>query len=387
MVILIAMAALAIDLTTLYVARGEMQRTADAAALAAAKAMVDSGVTNNPSNGTLQTIATTLATHTVNAILAQDTVGGVAPTLVAAISPNFSSSDVQLTVQVQRTNIPTFFGRIWVIGRSLATVSAAATAEAYNPSGHSVPVAPKCVKPWIVANANPQDGGNTFINAATGAITNPDVVVGENIKLCLGSGGGCMPSSANLTYVTALVTLAAGSPCPACDTGKNDYQESIDCCNNQVYSCGETITIDTAGHGTDTGDGVECLIHATGPGAVGGQDTLDNVQFLANDGPLFVKAGDRNSLVLGGTIGTNTPISTSDSMVTLLVANATTLPASGTITIAGFMRAFVEHDDSVVGGGDIQVTFVNVAGCSSTPSGTPVSGGGVSAIPVRLIHP
>ena len=34
---LIAMAALAIDLTTLYAARGEMQRAADAAALAARK--------------------------------------------------------------------------------------------------------------------------------------------------------------------------------------------------------------------------------------------------------------------------------------------------------------------------------------------------------------
>ena len=37
------MAALAIDVTTLYVARGEMQRAADAAALAGAKAFVDSG--------------------------------------------------------------------------------------------------------------------------------------------------------------------------------------------------------------------------------------------------------------------------------------------------------------------------------------------------------
>ncbi len=43
MVSLLAVAALAIDLTTLYVAKGEIQRAADSAALAGAKAFVDSG--------------------------------------------------------------------------------------------------------------------------------------------------------------------------------------------------------------------------------------------------------------------------------------------------------------------------------------------------------
>ena len=46
LVTLLAMAALAIDVVTLYVARSEMQRAADAAALAGAKAFVDSGVTS-----------------------------------------------------------------------------------------------------------------------------------------------------------------------------------------------------------------------------------------------------------------------------------------------------------------------------------------------------
>ena len=45
MVSLLAMAALAIDVVTLYVARTEVQRAADAAALAGAKALADSGVT------------------------------------------------------------------------------------------------------------------------------------------------------------------------------------------------------------------------------------------------------------------------------------------------------------------------------------------------------
>src|SRR5579872_3700791 len=45
---LLAMAALAIDVVTLYAARSEIQRTADAAALAGAKAVADSGVTTLP---------------------------------------------------------------------------------------------------------------------------------------------------------------------------------------------------------------------------------------------------------------------------------------------------------------------------------------------------
>jgi Flp pilus assembly protein TadG len=60
MVGLLGMVALAIDVVTLYVARSEMQRAADAAALAGAKAFIDSGVTTDPSptrQGTAQLLA------------------------------------------------------------------------------------------------------------------------------------------------------------------------------------------------------------------------------------------------------------------------------------------------------------------------------------------
>src|SRR5713226_2339284 len=76
MVSLLAMAALAIDLTTLYVAHGEIQRAADAAALAGAKAFVDSGVTTNPSNAALQGLATAMATDFATAVLSQNNVAG-----------------------------------------------------------------------------------------------------------------------------------------------------------------------------------------------------------------------------------------------------------------------------------------------------------------------
>jgi len=46
MMALLAMAALAIDIVTLYVSEGEAQRVADAAALAGAKVFVSSGFTS-----------------------------------------------------------------------------------------------------------------------------------------------------------------------------------------------------------------------------------------------------------------------------------------------------------------------------------------------------
>ncbi len=50
MVAIIAMAALSIDVITLYLAREEAQRSADAAALAAARVISLSGMTGDPSN-------------------------------------------------------------------------------------------------------------------------------------------------------------------------------------------------------------------------------------------------------------------------------------------------------------------------------------------------
>src|SRR5438876_11219137 len=78
-VTLLAMAALAIDVVRLYVAKGEVQRAADAAALVAAKAFVDSGVTSDPANTSLQTLAENMANAGITAILPQNKVAGAAP--------------------------------------------------------------------------------------------------------------------------------------------------------------------------------------------------------------------------------------------------------------------------------------------------------------------
>ena len=150
---LLAMGALAIDVVTLYTARSEIQRAADAAALAGAKACVDSGSTSDPNNASLQTLARSMGTSFINAILAENKVGGVPPVLLGTPVYDFTThpGNPQVTVTLQRTDLPIFFARMW--SRAAPTVTAVARAEAYNASnsqtntGNLVPISPKCVKP------------------------------------------------------------------------------------------------------------------------------------------------------------------------------------------------------------------------------------------------
>src|SRR6185369_14098671 len=59
----------------------------------------------------------------------------------------------RVRVTVTRTGAPTFFARIF--GANTATVTATATAEAYNASGFSRGIEVTNVKPWLIPNCNP----------------------------------------------------------------------------------------------------------------------------------------------------------------------------------------------------------------------------------------
>lgn len=414
LVTLLAMAALAIDVVTLYVARGEMQRAADAAALAGAKAFVDSGVTSDPTNATRQALAQTMATTVIRDILPQNRVSGVGPSQVAG-SPSFDFTrpgNPQVTVTLQRTNLPTFFSRIW--GSRVATVSASAVAEAYNASnsqtstGNYIPITPKCVKPLLVAN---QDPATTlrFIDATSGAAVATNVV-GEQITLypaCTGTGGigTCTvltpnPPRANspvtdptknyLNYIAAQVTANANNLCPACQ-GVPDFEQSIECCDFNAYSCGaaavQIFTDTTIRHGqlrNETNNGVQCLIGAS-------PDTLDPTSlpgFSAGTDPVRITAG-------GGPLS-GTLVTTSNSIVNLPILDTTnplpTAPGTSQVTVIGFLQVFIDSSSAVNSApagnhAEVVAHVLNVVGCGNAPAaGAPVSGGGVSPIPVRLIH-
>ncbi len=161
---LLAMAALAIDIVRLYGARSEVQRAADAAAMAGAKAIADSGFTSlqatDPNYGAAQTLAQTMATQAINAMLTTASINLVAgQPPVPAAPPAFDFAghpgSYQVTVVLNSVNLPTFFSKIW--GQGGSTAKATATAEVYNPANLPTftPISPRSVKPWLVANADP----------------------------------------------------------------------------------------------------------------------------------------------------------------------------------------------------------------------------------------
>ncbi len=158
MIALLAMAALAIDVTTLYIARSEAEKAADAGALAGAKAFVSTGFTSGglgvpaASEALACNGGTGFADVQARVAASQNQIAGGPPTTVTTTCAFPSPQNPQITVTVNRTNLPTFFSRIWGAAGSQVTVSS--KAEAYNPSGLAAPISVASVKPWLVPNCD-----------------------------------------------------------------------------------------------------------------------------------------------------------------------------------------------------------------------------------------
>jgi Flp pilus assembly protein TadG len=463
MIAIIAMAALSIDVITLYLAREEAQRSADEAALAAARILSVAGITGDPTNATGNWGAICgpngVATHAAQALIAQNTVGRVVPGTInvtyaagngGAIS---SSTDCQtlasnsafgvnpmVTVQLTRASLPTFFSRIW--GNSGNSVSATATAEAFNPSssgtvgnqtsGTLTPVQPRCVKPWVVPNLDPRDPAHPgcttncvgFVDRATGAIQRPGIslngdgatgVIGETFWLPLDCKHG------NPSYCDLVVQPQANYPdplgwmkgppnvlglpgqvgtpvtaVPSCSTG-DPYEEAIEGCDSPAnYQCGvpNANAVDLTKHNPGVNsvtDAVECLTHqtdATNLLTSSGQDYLsENPLGAPSSYPFQILAGSGNPL---GASFTDTPITSSASIVSMPIYDQIGTPIIPTnaitnLTFVGFLQVFVNAVDV---NGNRLVTVLNVTGCgngTNPTSSNPVAG--TSPVPIRLITP
>ncbi|HUA16937.1 MAG TPA: pilus assembly protein TadG-related protein [Verrucomicrobiae bacterium] len=450
MVAIVAMAALSIDVVTLYLARMEAQRAADAGALAGARIISVSGLTGDPSDNSgywPQICGGSSGTATQAALAAAQevTVGSVAPTVTVTYTaggttqPNCSGLpsafgvNPLVNVQVTRSNLPTFFSRVW--GNTGNSVTATATAEAYNASnsanvgngsgGTIIPVQPRCVKPWIVPNYDPLHPSsacttncNHFVDQSSGSIVNSGIslsggsangVIGETFWLsanCIHTGGGCSfratPIQANLTgnsYVNGppnLLYYPGHAPSsvvavPSCSSGEDLYQQAIAGCDQSTaYQCGvqRMNTVDLSENPSiqngDTAQGLQCLIHegSTTAGQPDGQDTLNDSSY-----PFKMLAGSSNPLV-GGGLSNGSQISASNSVVSLPIYDpGNTVNSSGTsqVTVVGFLQVFVQQVDQW---DNMKVTVLNVVGCSNgngQPVGTAVAGS--SPVPVRLITP
>jgi Flp pilus assembly protein TadG len=414
---LLAMAALAIDIVTLYVARSEIQRAADADALAAAKAIADSGVTSlqptDPNLTAAQNLAQNMATAAVTGLITAPNINLVAGqaarmTTVAPVINWTNQGNPYVTVNLQRNNLPTFFSKIWA--GTPPSVTAAATAEVYNPSNlpNMTPIALKSVKPWLVANADPVTS-NPFVNTAG---TVEMSVIGENFNLtsdCTGASAPCTlthnPPKAlasgtypQLEYVPAtVIPTNPKNVCPASCAGPTDYEQTIECADANSYAtlaCGggtaNAMWDNTYNPGGATGlsaSGAECLTRAPASGLGQGQDVLNNPGPWPS-APFQIQAGPLNPL--SGNL-----LTTSTSIVTIpIIGIISPLTATGgPVTIVGYLQAFINQVQSGATpwtkAGDINITVLNIAGCSATNNGAnPVVGGaGTSPVPVRLITP
>ena len=442
---IVSMAALSIDIGTLYEAKTEAQRAADAAALTAARVISISGITG--SNGTdwgQICGAAGTATQAATSIAQQNLIGGTAAGTVSvnygagpgaatntscAGIANFAVNPV-VTVNVQRTNLPVFFARIFSLFGSTysgTTVSATATAEAFNPSGSNpmVPVNPRCVKPWMVPNQDPGNTAKPFVNETTGALQNAGVatagVIGETFSLvddcnasarrgrtprtCAVSNAPQATPGANPTLdylpgqvLSAPIAIAANGGIGACsDATNNDYSEAVAGCDQTtVYQCGVVggsnpnmvnLAEDPGPSRNDSVNGAECLINAGGDGLGNGQDSL-NPGASPYSYPFQIQAGSGSPQVALGNVPNGSQITSSPSIVSLPIYDSvavTNFNVGGTtvVTVIGFLQVFINSANST--NGEINVTVMNVAGCGNNASSTPVTGS--SPVPIRLITP
>lgn len=438
LVTIIAMAALSIDIGTLYQAKAEAQRAADAAALTAARMISISGITGDPGNvsNSWQPICggtSSAATLAAINVAQQNLISGVAPATInvdyGAGSAGASSTSCigagaafgvnpVVAVTVTSGKLPIFFARVFTLFPhgtfSNTTTVATATAEVFNSSnsgsvaGSMIPVQPRCVKPLIIPNIDPGNGGTAFVSTVDGSIQNPGVlggkVIGETFNLaadCTPGAFNCrgrnMPddppklNGTNLDYVPALVS---GNPsaAPSCATG-NTFQEAIGGCDEStVYTCGTPSgttgatqadlnenPVNPSGDGGDSPTAAQCLINQSS-----GNDSLDTTAF-----PFQIKAGSGSPLVQSGVVGSNNVITTSNSIVTVPIFDSAGTPFprgnhEPPVTIVGFLQVFINNVNTA--NGNMNVTVMNVAGCSNDAAGNPTVTG-TSSVPIRLITP
>jgi hypothetical protein len=448
LMLLTGIVGLAIDLASLYVARNEAQRAADAAALAGASEFVSSSVTNG-----LMTVSAVapLAAAQASQIGNQNLIIGRNPNLLAT---NFNSScppptgvsggcfdfsitnDPRITVVVKR-DMPTYFMRIF--GITAVPISVQATAEAYNPAGGAGPTnSVQCVKPWLLPNcdpnfasSNPDGSCPAGANCACGQLSSgpnkglwPSYFVDPNNNDAI-VHPGLQPTGS----IGQLLQIKVGSPadaeapsqfwpvflpsngvftCPNC--ASNDvqnstsnsaalYRENIECCSTQQITCGTTTVDPISGDMTGpTAQGVQCLVHEANNGT--GQDCLSLDTSPTCSGavtslalPFTMYAGSLNPY--GASTGSQ--ISTSDSLVTVPIYDGAPLcpgnscPTSVSVNVVGFLQVFIRNVGSPQN--SVYAYLLNITGCGG---GIDQNGGGGAGgvvpvyagapIPVRLVH-
>lgn len=396
-----AMAALSIDVVTFYTARSEAQLAADAAALAGARVLANSGMTSS-TDATLASSAVVLCQNVGKQVGASNQVGGqnIAGQITVTCAPAPQGNPTVRT-QVQVT-VPAFFARIW--GTRQVTVTASATAEAYNPSGGlgtsnttAPPVAPFCVKPWLLPNRNPSGTGPIFDSSGNPADPN---LLGSTPAVpltlgCTSPSGVCgLPASpAPWAYLVGddITFSPPTNALPSCSPAlTSNYQASIAGCVQIPISCNQKANIDISSYSSanwnlETANAVNCLTHATNATSPGGGDSV--IATSNPTAPFQFIVGSENplALVTPSLVGSNALVS--DSLVTVPVFDNGGAVLANNNQLVGFVQLFLNSDgNQTPASGQVITTVVNLVGCVGLDtSAQPVIGNGASPVAVRLI--
>jgi hypothetical protein len=330
------------------------------------------------------------------------TAGNVVRCVFGGTNPNPT-----VTVKVQRTDLPTFFARIW--GKTQIAVAASATAEAYNPSGGNnvaigetaTPVAPVCVKPWLLPNMDPSNGGAQIFDPATGAINAGSNLLGwssitSGVQMRLRcTGGNCttLPAPSTWHYYpgnddpTSFPHPTFSLPTCSQIPTLTDYEKSIAGCIQMPISCNSNdVNIDIRDYttrNTETADAVNCLTNA-----IDGADTVTTT--APPNAPFEFVAGSGSPAAVANPTLIGKYVMVSDSLVTVPVFKSVTgTSPTNPVTIIGFVQLFLNPDGNLTPAtGHVKTSVINLVGCGTEATGTPIIlGNGASPVAVRLISP
>jgi hypothetical protein len=414
-----AMAALSIDVVTIYTARSEAQLAADGAALAAARVIANSGATSDSTSTLLASVeaAGGPAQNIAVQIAEQNQVGGTYLTAANVLTPSFAGTytNPRVTVKIQVTNLPTFFARIW--GTKFITVAASATAEAYNPSGvagttsvTNLPVAPRCVKPWLLPNIDPSDTanpGSPIFDPASGAVKTT-TLLGSTSSIpgpppplqaaCTNCSTLPPPAAAGWQYYPGDTDITSSFPpptqsIPACTPAMTTaYEKAIAGCIQIPIACNSLANIDTSDYtrrNRETAHAVNCLTHSTGNAG----DTVNGIPFTTPLSTPFEFVAGSDNPIPGAAPN---DVMVSDSLVAVPVFDVGPGPPFSVppnqVQIVGFVQLFLSPDGLATQpfgttAGQVKTTVINLAGCGTGASGQPILGNGASPVAVRLISP
>jgi hypothetical protein len=373
LVVLVGFTALAVDMGTILSSRTQLQRGADAAALAGAFIFAQSPYAT-------ETMATDRAKYVLAANKdmgdAIDTSTGVTVTVKcpthSGVSCSTSASTYQVTVEIQRTE-SMIFGTVLAVSGVADKVSATAEVGT-NAEGVS------CMKPWFLPNtvADTTDqpctattNGNVLMsNQADGswAVTQYGLNhIGAQLLVKPQDSKNALQSSQFFTLDVSQYTSNGGA---------KSYGTAISSCDTYQFQCGTgnsyvPLTGDKKG---PTISGVCTLISGNSDCSKGG--TPDTYyapgQYIGADGVTI--SDTSKSLVF-------VPIVDLNSVTGFCPTN--TLPSSNTpLSIVGFAQLFIKSVDK----NTAQVTayLVNIWGCG--PDSGSDSGAYGSPVPLRLIR-